>query len=123
MKPVALFGSAVFAIFLAAASASTFGFGLYERAWGRGGSLGVEAWLALVGALVAMGAFGISSAALHRAHTQRAGLMLGAFCALAWIALCWVIDGLAPASGAYPAFLLLIVVPALASFAGERHAG
>ena len=68
MKAITLFGAAFLLVFLIAAVVSVYGFGQYEQAWGRGGSVQVEAWLALIGALVAMGSFGISSALLRRVH-------------------------------------------------------
>jgi hypothetical protein len=122
MKPVLLFGAASLLIFLGAAAVSVYGLGQYEHAWGRSGSFQVEAWLGLVGALIAMGSFGISSAALRRAHTDRASFALGACCAAVYLSLCWVVNGFAPFAGPYWAFALLVVVSALASFTGVRHA-
>jgi hypothetical protein len=123
MKSVALFGAATLFVFIAAAAVSVYGFDQFEHAWGRGGSLQVEAWLGLVGALIAMGAFAISSAAFRRAHTSGGSLVLGGVCAVVCIALCWVINGVASSAGPYIAFLLLVAVSALASFAGHRSTG
>jgi len=123
MNEITLFVAAFLLVFLTAAVVSVYGFGQYEPAWGRGGSLQVEAWLALVGALVAMGSFGISSALLHRAHTPAASFALGVVCAAGYIALCWAIDGFASTSGVYVAFLLLISLSAFAALGGFRAAG
>jgi O-antigen/teichoic acid export membrane protein len=100
---------------------SVYGLGQYEHAWGRGGSFQVEAWLGLVGALVAMGIFGISSAALQRAHDQGISFVLGGCCAVVCISLGWIASSFTSFSGPYLAFTLLVVVSALASLAGRRH--
>ena len=123
MKPVLLFGAAALLVFVVAAAVSVYGFGQFEHAWGRGGSLQVESWLGLVAALVAMGAFGIGSAALHRVHSHASSFTLGATCALVYICLCWTMDAFATASGVYAAFLLLVVVSAAAALAGRKSAG
>ena len=102
---------------------SVYGFDQYEHAWGHGGSFQVEAWLALVGSIVAMGSFGISSAALRHAPKQATSLVLGLACAISYIALCWVINNYAPSSGIYVALVLLIAVSALASLVDRRLAG
>jgi hypothetical protein len=120
MTAILRFGTACLLVFLGAAATSVYGFRQYEHAWGQGGSLQVEAWLGLVGALVAMGSFGIFSTALHRAHTHKASFALGAFCAAVSISLYWVINDFAPFAGPYLAFLLLVVVSAVASLAGHR---
>jgi hypothetical protein len=122
MKAVLLFGAAALLIFLCAAAVSVYALGQYEHAWGRGGSFQVEAWLGLVGALVAMGSFGISSAALRRAHDQGVSFVLGACCAAVYIFLCWIASDFASVAGPYAAFALLVVVSALASLAGRRNA-
>jgi len=123
MKAITLFGAAFLLVFLIAAVVSVYGFGQYEQAWGRGGSVQVEAWLALIGALVAMGSFGISSALLRRVHAPAAAFALGIVCAAGYIALCWAIDGFASTSGVYVAFLLLISLSAFAALGGFRAAG
>ena len=123
MKSVTLFGAAALFVFITAAAVSVYGFEQYEHAWGRGGSFQVEVWVSLVGALIAMGSFGISSAALCRGHTHVASFVLGVACAIVYIALCWVISSFAPSAGAFTAFLLLIAVSSLASFAGYSYAG
>ncbi len=123
MKAVILFGAAFLLVFLTAAAVSVYGFGQYEQAWGRGGSLQVESWLALVGALVAMGSFGISSALLRRAHMPTASFLLGVVCSVAYIAFCWAIIGFASSSGVYVAFLLLVSLSAFAALGGLRVAG
>lgn len=122
MKAITLFGAAFLLVFLTAAAVSVYGFGQYEQAWGRGGSLQAEAWLALVGALVAMGSFGISSAVLHRTHAPAASFTLGAVCAVGYIALCWAIDCFASSGGVYVGFLLLISLSAFAALGGLRAA-
>ena len=123
MKAITLFGAAFLLVFVTAAAVSVYGFGQYEQAWGRGGSLQVESWLALVGALVAMGSFGISSTLLRRAHTPAASFALGVVCAAAYIALCWAINGFASSPGVYVAFLLLVSLSAFAALGGLRVAG
>ena len=123
MKAITLFGAAFLLVFLTAAVVSVYGLGQFEQAWGRGGSLQVEAWLGLVGALLAMGSFGISSALLRRAHTPAASFALGVVCAAAYIALCWANSGFASSSGVYVAFLLLISLSAFAALGGVRAAG
>jgi hypothetical protein len=122
MKSVLLFGAAALLIFLCAAAVSVYCLGQYEHAWGRGGSFQVEAWLGLVGALVAMGSFGISSAALRRTHDQRVSFVLGAVCAVVCICLCWIASSFTSFSGPYLAFALLVVLSALAALAGRRDA-
>jgi hypothetical protein len=121
VKTVLRFGVAVLVVFLAAAAVSIYGFGQYEPAWGRGGSLQVEAWLALVGALVAAGSFGIGSAVLRRAHSPTAAVVLGVACAGVFVAACWFINDPAAAAGVYTAFALLVGVPVLAALAGLRQ--
>ena len=121
MKAVLLFGAASLLIFLGAAAVSVYGFGQFEHAWGRGGSFQVEAWLGLVGALVAMGSFGISSAAMRRVHADQVSFALGACCTAVYICLYWTVSSLSFA-GPYVAFALLVVVSVLASLAGRRYA-
>ena len=123
MKPLLIFGGACLLVFVIVAAISVYGFGQYERAWGRGGSFQVETWLSLVGAVIAMGSFGISSALLQRVHAQNASFVLGAACALVYISLCWVFNGISPPTGLYLAFFLLVAVSATAALAGHRHAG
>lgn len=123
MKSVAYFGCAVLFVFLVAEATSIYAFDEYDHAWGRMGSFQVEAWLALVGALIAMGSFGISSAALHRVHAHRPALLLGSLAGVAYVVvyIC-IIDRVPPSAGAYVALLLLIAVSGLASLAGQRRA-
>jgi hypothetical protein len=121
VKTVLRFGAAVLFVFLAAAAVSIYRFDQYEPAWGRGGSLQVEAWLALVGALIAAGSFGISSAALRRAHAPIAAVVLGVACACVFVAACWFLNAPAAEAGVYTAFALLVGMPALAALAGLRQ--
>jgi len=120
MKSVFLFGVASFIVFVAAAAVSVYSFDQYEHAWGRGGSLQVEAWLSLVGALIAMGAFGIGSTLAQRVHSREGGIALGAFCSILFIFICWIANVLAPSVGVYVALLLLIALSGVASLAGSR---
>jgi len=120
MKRITFFGGGIWLVFLIAIAVSIYGFGAYERAWGRGGSFQVEAWVAFVGALVAMGAFGISSAVLQRIQTHGAAFALGVVSASVFLVACWGLNSLAPAGSAYIALLLLVAIPVLASFAGAR---
>lgn len=122
MKSLLLFGAACLFVFMVASAVSVYGFDQYEHAWGRGSSFQVEAWLALVGSIIAMGSFGISSAVLHHAPKQAASLVLGLACAISYLALCWGINSYAPSSGIYVALVLLIAVPVLASFVNRRLA-
>jgi hypothetical protein len=123
MKPVSLFGAAPLLTYIAVAAVSVYGFGQYEPAWGYGGSLQVEAWLGVVGALIAMGSFGISSAVLRRVQTPMASFVLGATCAAVCILLYWLVNVFTPYASAYLAFLLLVAVSMLASLTGYRVAG
>ena len=123
MKRITFFGGGVLLVFLIVAAISVYGFDAYESAWGRGGSFQVETWLALVGALVATGAFGISSATLHRIQTHGAAFALGVVSASVYLTLGWALSSLAPAGGAYIALLLLVSISVLASFAGARIGG
>ena len=123
VKRITFFGGGVLLVFLVAAAVSVYGFDAYERAWGRGGSFQVETWIALVGALIAMGAFGISSATLQRIQTHGAAFALGAVSASIYLAVCWALNFVAPGGGAYIALLLLVVISVLASFAGARIGG
>jgi hypothetical protein len=125
MRPVFLFGAGCFLVFVAAAATLVYGLGQYEQVWGRGGSFGVETWLSLVGALVAMGSFGIASAALRRVHAPRGAFVLGALCAVVYILLYWLATDTAASTGhwaAYIAFFMLVAISALASLAGHRAA-
>ena len=123
MKALVFFGAACLLVFVAASAVSVYGFDLYEHAWGHGGSFQVEAWLALVGSVIAMGSFGISSAALHHAPKQAMSLVLGLVCAIIYLALCWVINSYAPSSGVYIALFLLIAISAFASLVDRHFAG
>ena len=125
MKSIGLFGAAAFCVFVIACAVSVYGYGQFEHAWGRTGSFQVEVWLAIVGALIAMGSFGISSAALHRLHSLVGSFALGAVCSIAYIFLYWLITDVAPAisTNAFVPFLLLIAISFCASFAGQKYAG
>ena len=119
MKAVAFFGGACFLIFVAAGAVSVYGFGQFEHAWGRGGSFQIETWLSLVGAIIAMGVFGISAAMLRRVPEPGISLMLGAACGVAFIAVCWGINSIAPSVGVFVALILLVGLSIAASFATD----
>jgi hypothetical protein len=110
MKEIGLFGAATLLVFIVAATVSIFGFDQYEHAWGRWGSFQVEAWISLVGTLVAMGSFGIGLALLRRVPTHGTSFSLGGICGVAYIFLCWIMSGAFPSAGPFTAFLLLIAV-------------
>jgi len=121
MKPIVMFGAASWCTFLLICSITVFAFGQYEHAWGRWGSFQVESWVSLLGALVAMGTFGIASAFLRRTHSQRSALGLGVGCSILFVAVCWLLNSIAFAGGAYLALALLVALSSLAAYAG--HAG
>jgi len=73
----------------------------------------------LLGALVAAGAFGIASALLGRAHTQRAAFVLGVGGSVLLVASCWALTANQVAGTAYIAFALLIAVPSVAAYTGQ----
>jgi hypothetical protein len=119
MKPVLAFGAACWCTFAIVCAATVFGLDQYEHAWGRWGSFGVEAWLSALGALVAMGSFGIASAFMRRTHQRNTALMLGVGCGSIFAAVCWLLDRNAFSGGVYTALALLIVVSCLAAYAGD----
>jgi hypothetical protein len=118
MKPVFAFGTAAWLTLLAFCTVSVYGFDVYEHAWGRGGSLQREAWLSLLAALVATGAFGIGSAFMYRAHTPAAAWMLGVICSALFALACWWLDAMHIAGTAYSALALLVALGLLAARAG-----
>ena len=123
MRAVLFFGAGSWLTFLIACATSIYAFGLYEHAWGRGGSFQVEAWLSLLGALVAAGSFGIAAAFTHRAHSPAAALALGAACSALFVAICWVLSSFEPSGGVYVALLLLVLISGLASYTGQPVGG
>ena len=118
MRPILFFGAGACIAFVVACAVSIYAFDLYEHAWGRGGSLQVEAWISFVGALVAMGSFGIASAFARRTHSQDTALVLGIGCSILFIALCWFLGSFELSGGVYIALFLLILISSLASFTG-----
>src|SRR5215471_19164139 len=122
MRPILVFGAASLCVFLLVCATTVFGLGQYDRAWGRWGSFQVEAWVSLVGALVATGGFGIASAFMHRTHYQGAALALGVGCSALFVAICWVFSSTELTSSAYLAFALLIGLSSVAAHAGQ-HVG
>jgi hypothetical protein len=119
MKPVLAFGIACWCTFLIVCAITVFGLDQFERAWGPWGSFGVEAWVSTLGALVAMGAFGIASAFLRRTHQRNTALLLGVACGGVFAAVCWMLDRNAFSGGVYTALAALIAVPCLAAYMGE----
>jgi len=118
MRPVFAFGTAAWLTLLVFCTVSVYGFDVYEHAWGRGGSLQVEAWLSLLAALVATGAFGIGSAFMLRTHSRPTAWMLGALCSALFAAGCWWLDAMQIAGTAYSALVLLVAFGLLAARAG-----
>lgn len=118
MRPVFAFGTAAWLTLLVFCTVSIYGFDVYEHAWGRGGSLQREAWLSLLAALVASGAFGIGSAFMLRTHSRPAAWMLGALCSALFAAGCWWLDAMQVAGTAYSALALLVAFGLLAARAG-----
>jgi hypothetical protein len=120
MRPILVFGAASLSVFWLVCATTVFGLGQYDRAWDRWGSFQVEAWVSLVGALVATGAFGIASTFMHRTHYQGAALALGVGCSAIFVALCLVLNSTELTSNAYIAFALLIGLSCVAAYAGQR---
>jgi hypothetical protein len=119
MRPILVFGAASLCVFLLVCATTVFGFDQYDRAWGRWGSFQVEAWVSVVGALVATGAFGIASAFMHRTHYQGAVLALGVGCSALFVAIIWVSNSVELTSNAYLALSLLIGLSSVAAYAGQ----
>lgn len=119
MRPVLFFGAATWCTFLVACVVSVYGFDQYSHAAGRSGALQLEAWLSLLGALVATGAFGIAAALMSRTHTPRAALALGIGSSAALSASCWILSANQVSGTAYFAFALLVALPCLAAYMGE----
>jgi len=82
--------------------------------------LAIEAWVTLLGALVAMGAFGIASAFMRRTHIRRTAAALGAGCSILLVAICWLLSSIEFAGSVYAAVVLLVAVSCLAAFVGEK---
>jgi hypothetical protein len=120
VRPVLFFGAGSGIAFLCASALSIYAFGLYEHAWGRGGSLQVEAWISLIGALVAMGSFGIASAFTRRTHSQDTALVLGIGSGTLFIAVCWFLSSFELSGGVYIALFLLVLISSLSCYTGTR---
>ena len=118
MKSVFAFGTAAWLTLLVLCTVSVYAFDVYEHAWGRGGSLQREAWLSLLAALVATGAFGIGSAFMYRTHTRAAAWLLGVACSALFALGCWWLDAMHIAGTAYSALALLVAFGLLAARAG-----
>jgi hypothetical protein len=118
MRPVFAFATATWLTFLVFCTVSVYGFDVYEHAWGRGGSLRIEAWLSLLAALVASGAFGIGSAFMCRTHSPPTAWMLGVVCSALFAAACWWLDAMHVSGTAYSALTLLVAIGLLAARAG-----
>jgi hypothetical protein len=119
MRPILVFGAACWCTFLLICAFAVFVLDQYEHAWGLWSSLTVEAWVSLVGALVAMGAFGIASAFMRHTHSQRTAAALGVGCSITFVASCWVINSIEFAGSVYAALVLLVAVSCLAAYLGE----
>jgi hypothetical protein len=120
MRPILIFAAACFCTFLLVCAITVFGLDQFEHAWGPWKSFEVEAWVSAIGAFVAMGAFGIASAFLHRSHSERAALALGVGGSGLFVAVCWAFSGVEFDGGAYAALALLIALSCLAAYAGQR---
>ena len=123
MRPILVFGAASWCTFLIVCATTVFGLGQFEHAWGRWGSFQVEAWISALGALVAMGAFGIASAFMRRTHNPRTALALGVGCSILFVAVCWMLNSIEFAGSVYAALALLIGISCLAAYTGEAVGG
>jgi hypothetical protein len=123
MRPVGFFGAGSGTVFVSASALSIYAFDLYEHTWGRGGSLQVEAWLSLIGALVAMGSFGIAAAFAQRTHSNDIAFVLGAACSILFIAVCWFLSSFEFSGSVYIALFVLVLICSLASLTGTRFGG
>src|SRR4051812_45056913 len=119
MRAILIFGAASWGTFLVVCALTVFSLDQYEHAWGRWGSFQVEAWVSGLGALVAMGAFGIASAILHRTHNQSTALALGVGCSILFMAICWLANSIEFAGSVYAALALLVAVSCLAAYSGQ----
>ena len=119
MRPILLFGAASWCTFVVICAVTVFGLDQFEHAWGRWGSLQVEGWVSLLGALVAMGAFGIASAFMRRTHSQSVALTLGVGCSIVFVVICWVFSSVQFDGSVYAGLALLIAVSCLAAYAGR----
>ena len=122
MTPLAVFGATTWFAFLVACAISVYGFDQYNHASGPGAALQLEAWLSLLGALVATGAFGIASGLLGRTPTQRAAVTLGIGSSAILCAGFWMLTSNQVSGAAHLAFALLVAVPGLAAYLGGRSA-
>jgi hypothetical protein len=123
MQPPFLFGLGSWFAFIIASIVSIYVFDVFEHAWGRGGSLQVEAWVGLLGGFICMVSFGFSAAFTKRAHTKPATFLLGVASGALYVSTCFAISVYAPATGVLSAVLLLIAMSAAASQVAPRHAG